>query len=95
MKSLLVLLSFPSLIPIAGCAGPMGPPLGLGPGWDQLAGLAIFGLVAALAYRPIRKHYSTRNRAVNAASPLDIARERYARGEINQEEFERMKQQLS
>ena len=31
----------------------------------------------------------------NAASPLDIVRERYARGEINHDECERMKQHLS
>ena len=40
---------------LAGCAGlmgPMGPPLGLGPGWDELAGIVIIGWVAAIAYRP-------------------------------------------
>ena len=90
-----LVLSLPSLILAAGCAGPIGPPLDLGPGWDQLTGVAIVGLLAAFAYRPIRKYFATRNRTIDAASPLDIAKERYARGEINQEEFERMKQQLS
>ncbi len=55
MKSITALLSLLSLILILGCAGPMGPPLGLGPGWDELAGLAIIGVIAALAYRPVRK----------------------------------------
>ena len=95
MKSTIGLLSLSFLLLIPGCAGPMGPPLGLGPGWDELAGVAIVGLIAALLYRPIRKLFSTRLSTTNSGSPLDIVRERYARGEINQEEFERLKQHLS
>jgi Short C-terminal domain len=83
------------LILLAGCAGPIGPPLGLGPGWDELAGVAIVAIVVALAYRPIRRLFSNRLGTVNASSPQNIARERYARGEITQEEFQRIMQQLS
>ena len=55
MKITAALFSLSSLILSTGCAGPIGPPLGLGPGWDELAAVAIFGLIAALAYRSIRK----------------------------------------
>lgn len=95
MKCLTILLTLSFLLFIAGCAGPMGPPLGLGPAWDELAGVAIVGVVAALSYRPLLKLVSTRLATTHSASPLDILRERYARGEINQEEFERLKQHLS
>jgi uncharacterized membrane protein len=95
MKTTASLFSISALILSAGCAGPMGPPLGLGPGLDELAGVAIVGLIAALAYRPIRKLISTRRETTNVASPMDVVRERYARGEINQEEYDRMKQHLS
>lgn len=95
MKSTIGLLSLSLLFLIPGCAGPMGPPLGLGPGWDELAEVAIVGLIAALLYRPIRKLLSTRHTPPISTSPLDILRKRCARGEITQEEFERLNQHLS
>jgi uncharacterized membrane protein len=95
MKTLKDLSKLSVLIPFAGCAGPTGPPLGLGPGWDELAGIAIVAIVVALAYRPIRKLFSNRLNLANSASPQNIARERYARGEITQEEFQRLMQHLS
>jgi len=95
MKTLIAFSRLSVLILLAGCAGPMGPPLGLGPGWDELAGIAIVAIVVALAYRPIRKFFSNRLHAANSASPQNIAKERYARGEITQEEFQRIMQHLS
>jgi uncharacterized membrane protein len=95
MKTLRALSRFSVLILLAGCAGPMGPPLGLGPGWDELAGTAIVALVVALAYRSIRKFFSNQLSATNSVSPQNIARERYVRGEITQEEFQRLMQHLS
>ncbi len=74
------LLTSLALIPIAACAGPMGPPLGLGPGWDELVWVAIVELIVALAYGPVRKLMSTRRQTTNAALPMAILRERYARG---------------
>jgi putative membrane protein len=95
MKTLIALPGFSVLILFAGCAGPIGPPLGLGPGWDELAGVAFVAILVALAYRPIRKLFSNRLSAAKSSSPQNIARERYARGEITQEEFQRIMQQLS
>jgi uncharacterized membrane protein len=95
MKSTTSLLSLAPLFLGTGCAGPIGPPLGLGPVGDELAIIVVLGLIATLAYRPIRKFFLTYGQATNASLPLDIIKERYARGEISQDEFERMKQHLS
>jgi putative membrane protein len=57
-----------------------------------LWGFAILGLVCAVRW------LATRGRAGkeqgSAATPLDILKARYARGEIGKEEFERMKKNL-
>jgi uncharacterized membrane protein len=95
MKTLIAVSSFSSLILFAGCAGPIGLPLGLGPGWDELAGIVIVATIAAFAYRPLRKHFSNRFNTVKPASPQNIVKERYARGEITQEEYQQMMQHLS
>jgi hypothetical protein len=95
MKTLRALSRSSVLILFAGCAGPLGPPLGLGPGWDELVGIAIVTSVVALAHRPIRKLFSNRLDAANVSASQNIARERYARGEITHEEFQRIMQHLS
>jgi uncharacterized membrane protein len=95
MKTLIAISSFSSLILFAGCAGPMGPPLGLGPGWDELAEIAIVTTIVAFAYRLFWKHFSNRFYTTNSSSPQYIVRERYAWGEITQEEYQQMMQQLS
>jgi uncharacterized membrane protein len=95
MKTVIALSRLSVLILFAGCAGPMGPPLGLGPGWDEFAGVAIVAIIVALAYRPIRKLFGNRLNATSATLPQNIARERYARGEITQEEFQRIIKHLS
>ncbi len=62
-------------------------------GWSILLWVAIIGLVVwgviALARRSGEGHDSGRR------SALDIARERYARGEIAREEFDQIKKDLS
>lgn len=65
MKTTAALLSFSALILNVGCAGPMGPPLGLGPDWDALVGVAIVGLIAAIMYRSVRKLISTQRQKNN------------------------------
>jgi putative membrane protein len=51
--------------------------------------LALVALVAALRW------LTTQTRAPRADAALDILRQRYARGEINQEEFETKKRDLA
>lgn len=83
-----------AILPV-GCAGPLGPPLGLGPGLDQLVELVPLGLVVLLLYRPLRRIISTRMHRDDSASAQAIVRDRYARGEITAEEYERLKRHLS
>jgi hypothetical protein len=77
---------------IAGCAGPLEPPLGLGPGLDQFAGIAMLAVLVALAWRPIKKALGSRT---DTSSPIDILRKRYAQGELSESEFQRMVDNLS
>jgi putative membrane protein len=57
--------------------------------------LIIIGLILwAVWYRDRDNHSSSIYRN-EKRSPLDIARERYARGEITKEQFEQMKKDLA
>jgi putative membrane protein len=58
--------------------------------WIVILGLIVWGVIALV-------RYASRNSAsgsMERRSPLDIAKERYARGEITKEEFERIKKDL-
>jgi uncharacterized membrane protein len=77
---------------VAGCVGPSDLPLGFGPGLDQFAGIAMLTVLVALAWRPIRNALGSRT---DNSSPGDILRMRYARGELSEEEYQRMTENLS
>jgi putative membrane protein len=58
--------------------------------WIIIIGLIVWGVIALV-------RYASRNTSSGPSgrlSPLDIAKERYARGEITKEEFERIKKDL-
>ncbi len=60
-------------------------------GWPFMAlfwGLVIVGIVACI------KWLSTSSNHTNNENPLDILKKRYARGELNKEEFEHKKHEL-
>jgi uncharacterized membrane protein len=95
MKRSAELFSALAVVLSTGCAGPMGPPLGLGPEWDGVAGVALLLLIAAFAYRPLRKLFSDSPQMRHNLAPKEIVKERYARGEIDHEQYERMMQHLS
>ena len=75
------LLCFSTLVSITACAGPMGPPLGLGPGLDSLVGLAFVAFVVAISYRAFRRLLASRRQSSGNPNPANIVKERYARGE--------------
>jgi putative membrane protein len=53
--------------------------------WGAIVGLVVWGV----------KRLTERGGSEGKRSPLDIAKERYARGEISREEFEQIKKDLS
>lgn len=56
--------------------------------WVVIIGLIVWGVIALVRHTgPLSESGSNR-------APLDIAKERYAKGEITKEEFERIKKDL-
>lgn len=64
---------------------------GWGMGWGWLIGLLILILVIWLIVRIVNQNNQSQ---VNQKTPLDILKERYARGEIDKKEFEEKKKDL-
>ena len=69
-----------------------------GMGWWMVFGgfwMVVFwgGLIALIAWGITK--LSRRNSSVQHQYPLDIAKERYAKGEISKEEFEKIRKDLS
>lgn len=69
-------------------------PFGFGFGWLMMAGIIIFwaGIIFLIVWgirKLTERNYTTRGNA------LEIARERYAKGEISREEFDQIKKDLS
>ncbi len=66
-------------------------------GWWMLFGwlwfVLFWGAVIALIVWAVNR-IGSRGQATNTPTPLDIAKERYARGDINAEEFERIRRDL-
>ena len=72
-----------------------------GMGWWMVGmGIAMLlfwgGLIALIVWAVVRATRGGRETGAGGKpSPLDIARERYARGEISKEQFEQIKKDLS
>lgn len=71
--------------------GTFGYGMGFGGIIMILAWIALIGLTMYAASRALRSRSGT----AGSVTPVDIARERYARGEITREEFERLRKDLS
>ncbi len=62
----------------------------------MLFGLIFWILIIVVAYLLIKKLLEqNKNQGAEGKSALDIAKERYAKGEITEEEFEEMKRRLT
>ena len=57
--------------------------------WIIVIGLIIWGVIA------FTRHNGSRMASGSDRTPLDVAKERYARGEITQEEYELIKRDLT
>ncbi len=73
--------------------------MGFGAGWAILAGVIMIIFWAAVIWLivwAIRRatHHDYTTTGVGAKTPLDIAKERYAKGEITREQFEEIKKNL-
>ena len=67
--------------------------MGLGMGWGWIIGL--FG-IAVVIWLALQTMYQGRDQDISGSrSSLDILKERYARGEVDREEFEEKKKNLS
>lgn len=97
-----VLLAFSSMMG-SGMMGPWMPGqwmMGYGGGWWMMLVMIAFWLIVGLGiYFLVTAFLPTRRRAeregIERDRALAIARERYARGEITLEEFEKIKENLS
>lgn len=63
--------------------------------WWMIIWMVVFwgGLVALIVWGI--KKLTERGDSISKRNPLDIAKERYAKGEISREEFEQLKKDLS
>ncbi len=57
--------------------------------------ILFWGAIVALIVWAIRRSTGHRMDDIHTRSPLDIAKERYARGEITKEQFEQIKKDLN
>lgn len=57
--------------------------------WIVIVGLIVWGIVALI------RRGSSKSNGTEDKTPLDIVKERYAKGEISKEEFERIKKDLT
>jgi hypothetical protein len=81
-----------AMLLMTGCAGPLGPPFVPGPEVDTVFGILMFLLFAGLLYRAAK---GGQNPKRLESLPIQILRERYARGELTREEFQNMMRDLS
>jgi uncharacterized membrane protein len=81
------------LLAAGGCAGPIGPGLGLGPGLDQLVFFGILIGIGAIAWPRVRNWTSNHSNLLpyslnqSESRATAIAAERYAKGEITRDEY--------
>ena len=70
-------------------------PFGMTIGWGMIVWAVVFwgGLIALIVWA-VRK-LTERSSSTAKSDPMDIAKERYAKGEISRAEFEQIKNDLS
>ncbi len=62
--------------------------------WLILVLIPMVNIVALIIYLVIRESQPQTQRVMREKTPLEILKERYAKGEISEEEYEKMKKEL-
>ncbi len=98
---LIGVVSIVLLLSLLGIMGPwmMGQPFHAGYWWMWIMMMGFWvlivgGIVGLVLWLTRQGESATTRPGLGAQRPLDILRERYARGEISREEFERMRRDL-
>lgn len=65
---------------------------GWGMGWGWIIGLIILGITVWLIVKSINQNRASRDSSTKSA--MDILKERYAKGEIDKEEYDERKKNL-
>ena len=81
-----------AMLPLTGCAGPLGPAFGSGPDADSVFGILVILLLGGLLYRSAK---GWQNQKHPESPAIHILRERYARGQLTREQFQNMMRDLS
>lgn len=63
--------------------------------WFALAGFVVFVTICGVALFMVYKIATKNSAAIQGKDPIDIAKERYAKGEISKEELAEIKKELS
>lgn len=71
-----------------------GHGMGFGMGWGWIIGLVVLALIVWLVVK-VTTQNTTASSAGGRETPLDVLKKRYARGEIDKQEFEEKKKELS
>lgn len=74
--------------------GEHGWGMGYGMGWWWIIGIILIIIIVWLVVKAINQNKHPTSINAENKSPLDILKERYARGEIDKEEFEERKRML-
>ena len=74
--------------------GEHGWGMGLGMSWWWIIGIIAIIIIVWLIVKAINQNKNATPPSFNNKTPLDILKERYARGEINKQEFDERKKDL-